>query len=155
MNDVSAQTEANNEKQTSDASLFEWPGMAMPFVFHGFAEQGVRRVKESSEKMKALSEEMTGVLRESYLSTAQGAADYGLKVVQIANANASSALDFVGDLITARSMPEMLNLSSAQARRNLEAASAQNVELWELARRVASETAEPIKQGVGRALRKV
>lgn len=126
--------------------------MALPFVFHGFAEQGVRRVKESSEKMQAVSEEMTGALRESYLTTAKGAADYGLKVVQIANANANSALDFVSDLMTTRSMPEMLNLSTAMARKNLETASAQNLELWEIARRVATETAEPIKQRVGKVL---
>jgi phasin len=163
VNDVSARSEAGNnpknakpeinEKQAVETSLFEWPRMAIPFVFHGLAEQGARRVKESSEKMKAVSEEMTGALSESYLTTAKGASDYGLKVIQIANANAASALDFVSDLMTTKSVPEMVQLSTAQVRKNLQAASAQNVELWQLAQRVATETAEPIKQ-VGRVLNK-
>jgi phasin len=161
--EVSARNEASdnsknvkpetNEKQTAEMSLFEWPRMAIPFAFNGIAEQGARRVKESSEKMKAVSDEVTGALSESYLNTTKGAADYGLKVMQIANANTASALDFVGDLMTTKSMPEMVQLSTAQLRKNLQAASAQNVELWDLARRVATETAEPIKQ-VGRVLNK-
>jgi phasin len=163
VNDVSANVEASNnpksvkpeinEKQTAEMSLFEWPRMAIPFVLRGLAEQGARRVKESSEKMKAVSEEMTGALSESYLSTAKGTADYGVKVIQIANANAASALDFVGDLMTTKSMSELVQLSSAQTRKNLEAASAQNAELLALVQRVATETAEPIKQ-VSRVLNK-
>ncbi len=106
MNDVSARSEANNnsknvkpeinEKPTAEMLLFEWPKIAIPFVFRGLAEQGAQRVKESSEKLKTVSEEMTGALSESYLTTAKGATDYGLRVIQIANANAASALDFVG-----------------------------------------------------------
>lgn len=163
MNDVNARSEASNdpknvkpeinEKQAAETSLFEWPRMAIPFAFNGLAEQGARRVKESAEKMKAVSEEMAGALSESYLTTTKGATDYGLKVIQIANANAASALDFVGDLMTTKSMPEMVQLSTAQARKNLQAASAQNVELWQLVQRVATETTEPIKQ-VGKVLNK-
>jgi phasin len=163
VNDVGARNEANNnsknvkpeinEKPTAEALLFEWPKIAVPFVFRGLAEQGAQRVKESSEKLKTVSEEMTGALSESYLTTARGATDYGLRVIQIANANAASALDFVGDLMTTKSMPDMVQLSTAQARKTLEAASAQNVELLALVQRVATETAEPIRQ-VGRALTK-
>ncbi len=109
-----------NEKQTAEMSLFEWPRMAIPFAFRGLAEQGAQRVKESSEKMKTVSEEMTGALSESYLTTAKGATDYGLKVIQIANVNAASALDFVGELMTTKSMPEMVQLSTAQVRKNLQ-----------------------------------
>lgn len=153
MNDVSAQTEANdNGKPTSETLLFEWPAIGLPFVFRGLAEQGVRRAKENSDTMKVVSEEMTGALRESYLTTTRGAADYNLKVIQIANANASSAFDFVGDLMTTKSMTDMVRLSTAHARRSLEAASAQNTELWELVQRVARESAEPIRQSVGKAL---
>jgi phasin len=165
MNDVSANLEANgnpghangraNDKQAFAGPLFELSKMVMSFAFCGFAEQGVRRAKESTERMHAVSEEMSGVLRESYLNSAKGAADYGLKVGQIVSANASSAFSFVGDLLTTKSIPEAMQLATAQARKNIEAASAQNAELLELAQRVASESAEPIRHGVGRTLQKV
>jgi len=47
-----------------------------------------------------------------------------------------------------------VNLSTTQSRKAVEAASAQNRELWELARKVATDTAEPIKKGFDRALNK-
>jgi phasin len=153
-NDLKNTTAAADARQAS-GTLFELPTMAIPFAFRGLAEQGAVRMKENSERMKAVSEEMTGALRESYLTSAKGAADYGLRVSEIVSANASAAFSFVGDLMTIKSVPEAVQLASTQARKNLETASAQNAELWELARRVATETAEPIKHGVDRILQKI
>jgi hypothetical protein len=47
-----------------------------------------------------------------------------------------------------------VQLSTAQSRKNFEATSAQNKELWQLAQKVATETAEPIKKGLTRVLQK-
>jgi hypothetical protein len=47
-----------------------------------------------------------------------------------------------------------MRLSATQSRKSVEVASAQNMELWELARKVAAETAEPIKKSFTRVLRK-
>ena len=59
-----------------------------------FSEQGLARAREGCEKIKAASEEMTEALRETYSSNARSATDYGLKVIEISNANAASAIDF-------------------------------------------------------------
>lgn len=165
MNDVNAKVKANNnlkqakskadEETRSEQPAPEFPGLAIPFAFRGLAEASMVRAKENSEKISAVSVEMTGVLRESYLTTSRGAADYGTKVVEIASANARSAFDFVGDLMTTKSMSEIVQLSTAQARKNIDAAYAQNTELWELAQKIAIDSAEPIKQGVSKALQKV
>jgi len=48
----------------------------------------------------------------------------------------------------------MLQVSATYSRQNLEATSAQNRELWELARKVATETAEPIKKSFASVLQK-
>ena len=83
-----------SEKRGFDMPLFELPKMAMPGVFRGIAEHSVVRVKENCEKMKAASGEMADVLRETYSTNAKGAADYGIKVIQISSVNTTTAFDF-------------------------------------------------------------
>jgi hypothetical protein len=45
-----------------------------------------------------------------------------------------------------------MTLSTTHSRKTFEAASAQNRELWDLAQKVATETAEPIKNSFNRVL---
>src|SRR6266436_4888603 len=71
--------------------LFGFPRIALPGVFGELAEQGVARAQEGCEKIKAASEEMAEALRETYSSNAGSATDYGLKVIEISNANTASA----------------------------------------------------------------
>jgi phasin len=144
-----------NGKPGLDMALFELPKMAVPGIFRGIAAQSVLQARENCEKMKAVSEGMADVLRETYSSNAKGAADYGVKVIEISGVNTNSAFDFFANLMGTKSVSELINLSATQGRKNFEIASAQNKELWELARKVATETAEPIKNGVTRVLQKV
>jgi phasin len=143
-----------NEKRGFDLPLFELPKIAMPGIFGGFAEQGVVRAREGCEKMKAASGEIAEILRETYSTNANGAADYGAKVIEISAANTNSAFDFLTDLMGTKSLSEIVSLSATQSRKNFEAASAQNKELWGLAQKVATETAEPIKKSFARVLQK-
>ena len=144
-----------SEKRGFDMPLFELPRMAMPGVFRGIADHSVVRVKENCAKMKAASGEMADVLREAYSTNAKGAADYGVKVIEISSINTTFAFDFLTNLMDTKSLSEIMTLSAAQAQKNFEVASAQNKELWDLARKAAIETAEPIKKTVARVLQNV
>jgi phasin len=137
-----------NEKRGFDMPLFAVPG------FGGIAEQGAVRAKETCEKMKAASGEIADILRETYSTNAKGAADYGAKVIEISSTNTSSGFDFLTHLMGTKSLSEIMQLSATQSRKNFEVTSAQNKELWELAQKVATETAEPIKKGFSRVLQK-
>jgi phasin len=142
-------------KRGFDMPLFEFPRMAIPGVFRGIADHNVVRVKENCEKMKAASGELADVLRETYSTNAKGAADYGVKLIEISSVNTTSAFDFLTNLISTKSLSEIMTLSAAQAHKNFDVASAQNKELWDLARKAAIETAEPIKKSVARVLQNV
>jgi phasin len=144
-----------NEKRGFDVPLFELPNMAVPAIFRGIANQSVVRARENCEKIKAASGEMADVLRESYSTNAKGAADYGAKVIEISGVNTNCAFDFLANLMGTKSLSDIITLSATQSRKNFEVASAQNKELWDLAQRVAIETAEPIRNGVTRVLQKV
>ena len=147
-NTPNAKVEAN-EKRGFDVPLF-----AMPGIFRGIAEQGVVRAKDNYEKIRAASGEITDILRETYSTNAKGVADYGVKVIEISGVNTNSAFDFLTNLMDTKSLSEVIQLSATQNRKNFEVTSAQNKELWELAQKVATETAEPIKKSFTRVLQK-
>jgi phasin len=108
------------------------------------------QARENYEKMKAASGEIADILRETYSTNAKDAADYGAKVIEISGVNTNSAFDFLTNLMDTKSLSEVMKLSATQSRKNVEAVSAQNRELWELAQKVATDTAEPIKKSFAR-----
>jgi phasin len=134
---------------------FEIPKVEMPAAFREFAERGVAQAKDTYEKMKAAAEEATDVLETTYSTATKGASDYGLKVIEAARVNTNAAFDFAGELITAKTLSEVIELSSAHARKQFEALTEQSKELSALAQKVASETVEPIKSGMNKAFSKV
>ena len=153
MNDSNLNVEVNANRSNPKLG-FEMPLFAMPGFFSGIAEQNAVRAKETCEKMKAASGEIAEILKEAYSTNAKGAADYGAKIIEISGFNANSALDFLTHLMGTKSLSEVIQASAAQSRKSFEITSAQNKELWELAQKVAAETAEPIKQSFTRVLQK-
>jgi len=134
---------------------FEIPKMEMPAAFREIAERGVAQCKDTYEKMKAAAEEATDVLETTYSTASKGASDYGLKVIEAARTNTNAAFDYASELIAAKTLSEIVELSSAHARKQFEALTAQGKELGALAQKVATETAEPIKAGMNKAFSKV
>jgi phasin len=153
-NPATANVEANG-KRAFEMPLFELPKMAMPGFFLEIAEQSAVRLKENCEKIKAASAETVDALRETYSINAKATADYGIKVIEVSSVNTNSAFDFLTSLIGTNSVSEIVKLSAGQARRNFDTASTQNRELWSLAQKIATETAEPVKKSVTRVLQRV
>jgi phasin len=134
---------------------FDIPNVEMPAAFREFAERGVAQAKDTYEKMKAAAEEATDVLETTYSTATKGASDCGLKMIEAARVNTNAAFDFAGELMAAKTLSEMVELSSTHARKQFETLTQQSKELSALAQKVATETAEPIKSGVSKALSKV
>ena len=134
---------------------FEIPTVEMPAAFREIAERGVAQAKDTYEKMKAAAEEATDVLETTYSTASKGASDYGLKMIETARINTNAAFDFVGELITAKSPSELIELSSTHLRKQFETLTEQSKELGALAQKVATESAEPIKSGMNKAFNKV
>ncbi len=134
---------------------FEIPNVEMPAAFREFAERGVAQAKDTYEKMKAVAEEATDVLEITYSTASKGASDYGMKVIEAARTNTNAAFDFAGELITAKTLSEVIELSSAHARKQFESLTVQGKELSALVQKVATDTAEPIKNGMNKAFNKV
>jgi phasin len=147
-------TDTSNATVADEKRGFDMPLFAVPGSFREIAEQGVMRARDNCEQIKTASEEIVGILRETCSTNAKGAADYGAKVIEISGVNTSAAIDFLTDLMATKSLSDVVHLSATQGRKTFEAASAQNKELWELAQKVATEAAEPIKKSFTRVLQK-
>ena len=138
-----------------DIPSFDMPKFEVPAAFREFAEKGVAQSKEAYEKFKAAADENTATLETVYSAATQGSTEYGLKVIEIARANTNAYFDFVGSLFGVKSPSELIELTTAHSRTQFETLSAQGKELAGLAQKVASDTAEPIKSGVSKAMKKV
>ena len=134
---------------------FEMPKMEVPAAFREVAEKSVAQAKESWEKMKAASEEATEVMEETYATASKGASDYGLKMIEAARANTNAAFDYATKLMAAKSVSEVVELSTAHARSSFDTITAQTKELTALAQKVSTDTVEPIKAGMTSAFKKV
>ena len=134
---------------------FELPKMEIPAAFREIAEKSVSQAKETYEKMKSAAEEATDVLEDTYATATKGASDYGLKMIEAARANTNAAFDFATQLMTVKSLSEVVELSTAHTRKQFETLTAQTKELAAIAQKVATETAEPVKESFGKAFKKV
>ena len=133
---------------------FEMPKMEVPSAFREMAEKGIAQAKEQYEKMKAAAEEATDLLESTYATASKGCSGYSLMLIENARANTDATFDLMTELVTARSFAEMVELSSSFMRKQFEALTAQGKELTEHAQKVATETAEPLKEGFTSAFKK-
>jgi phasin len=138
-----------------DISSFDMPKMEVPAAFREFAEKGVAQTKDAYEKFKAAAEENTAMLETAYTAASKGSTEYGLKVLEVARANTGAMFDYVEALFGVKSPSEFVELSTKHARDHFETLTGQSKELAGIAQKVATDTAEPIKSGVSRAMKKV
>jgi len=134
---------------------FELPKMEIPAAFREIAEKSVSQAKETYEKMKSAAEEATDVIEDTYATASKGAADYGLKVIEAARENTNASFDFATKLMTVKSLAEVVELSTAHARKQFEAFTAQSKDLVALAQKVTTDTVEPVKESVSKVFKKV
>jgi phasin len=137
-----------------DLPKFDLPKMEVPAAFRELAEKGVSQAKENYEKLKAVAEEATDVLEETYSTATKGCTECGLKLIDAARANTNAAFDFMSEFMTVKSLSEAVELSTAHTRKQLEAGAAQARELASIAQKVVNDATEPLKNGVTKAFSK-
>jgi phasin len=134
---------------------FEFPRVEFPGAYRDVAEKGIAQAKENYDRVKAAAEEASELIETTYTTATRGASEYNLKLIEAVRANTNANLDFMRDLFAVKSPSEAVELSSTHARLAFEALAVQGKELAAVAQKVSSETAEPIKTGLNKALRLV
>jgi len=137
-----------------DIPKFEATAAEATAAFRDFAEKGITQAKDTYAKMKTAAEEATSIMETTYANASKGAADYGLKVVEVARANSNSAFDFATELLGARTLAQVVEISTSHMRKQIEQMTEQAKELTSLAQKVATHTTEPIKDGLTSLVKK-
>jgi phasin len=115
------------------------------------ADKGVAQTKVNFDKARVATAEAADLLKNSFTTAAKGAADYNIKIFEIARANTNTAFDYAHEMLAVKSVPEFVELSTAHARKQFETMTAQTKELTALAQKMTTDLAEPLKTGVTKA----
>ncbi len=91
MAEAATPTKAKSPKSVPspfEISSFEMPTFDMqtlevPAAFRDMAEKSISQSKDTYEKMKAVAEEATDMLENTYATTTKGMSDYGLKLIEV------------------------------------------------------------------------
>jgi phasin len=118
---------------------FGLPNIEMPEAFREMAEKGVAHAMDTNAKAKAASEAAAAMLERTYAAAAKGAANYNLKIIEIARANTRAAFDYAHELLGVKSASEFIELSTAQMRKQFDIVSAQNKALCTLANEMVAD----------------
>jgi phasin len=130
---------------------FGLPNTEMPAAFREMAEKGVEHTRNACAKAKVASEEAVDLLENTYDAAAKRATDYNHKLIGIVRTNTRAAFDNVNELLNAKSPTQLIELSTAQMRKQFEIVFGQNKELCALAQEMATEAAGAIKLGLSKA----
>jgi phasin len=117
----------------------------VPEQMRAFAEKGVSQARDNYAKFKDVAESHNGTIEAVFSNASKGASEYSAKLMEIMKANTTTTLDFAQALIGVKSPSEAMELWTSHAKQQFETFTANTKELTELTKKVATETAEPIK----------
>src|ERR1041385_8235837 len=121
-----------------------------PEQMRALAEKGLSQARDSYAKFKDAAESHNGTIEAVFGSLGQGASEYSAKLLEFMQTNTTSAFDFAQELVAVKTLPEAGELWTGYTRKQFETLTAQAKELAELTRKIATDTAEPIKAGASK-----
>jgi phasin len=136
-----------------DTAPFDFSKVEVPAAMREAADKAVAQLKDGYAKMKAAAEETTDLVEDTYSTATAGMKDFNLKALEAARINMNAGFDHARDLMGAKSLAEVIELQTAYARKLFETFQAQGKDLSALAQKTATETVEPVKEKVGKALK--
>jgi hypothetical protein len=108
---------------------FDFPTVEMPSPFREMAEQARAQAQETIQKIEKATSEAGRLIETSSATAASGVAEYNQKLVEVARTNSQSVFAYALALLNAKSMNEVVELSSAQLQNQFQLMSDQTKEL--------------------------
>jgi phasin len=142
------------EKARETAAKFEALALDAPLPegVRSIAEKTVAQAREAYEHSKDALEGGLDALERSFDAAGQGSLALNHKLIEIAQRNVNSGFSLANSLVTAKTLPEVLEVQAAYWRNWLGTFTAQAEELRALSLNVTADTTEPIKAHVARGM---
>lgn len=116
-------------------------------------EQGVEQTKVAYAKLKTATEEATASIETSYTVAQKGVTEFNTKAIDALQANTVATFDLIKALSGVKDISAAIALQTEHARKQYETLTAQAKELGEIAKKVATESSEPIKSTLGKTFK--
>lgn len=137
--------ETNEAMSSMEFPRFESPFFMLPSALRAFAENQVTQRKET---LGALST----AAQEAYSTSVSGLNECGQKIMEAGHRDADGVYDCCRELMAAKSLPEVMEIWTTHAPRQLNAMSSRTGELWALYWKVAADAAKPLAAGMSHTL---
>jgi len=103
--------------------------------------------KTADQKTNEMAREAAERVQESASKAADGLRDYQIKILAATQANIDAFFEYAQEVLNARSVPELVELSTTHSRRQLEMMTEQAREIMSAAQKMATEGARPLTSG--------
>jgi phasin len=130
------------------ASLTELQGNLRSVV-----EKGLSEARDVCAKAKTVADDAANAVESSYTVARAGAIAINAKALEALRANVNANLDFFKSAFAVKNVADYVTLQSEFARKQIDALTGQTKEIGALAQKVATETAEPIKEQVAKSFK--
>ncbi len=129
------------------------PAVEVPPALRELAEKNLAAYRENYEKLKASTTQINSALESNYENAGKGVAEYNARVLEVLQSNINSTFDFYNSVINAKSVAELVELSTGHARQQFETVSGQVKDLSALAQKVATDSSQNLKDTVEKTVR--
>ncbi len=129
------------------------PAVEVPPAVREMAEKNLAAYRENYEKLKASTTQINSAIESSCENAGKGVSEYNSRVLEALQSNITSTFDFYNSLINAKTVAEVVELSTGHARQQFETVSSQVKDLSALAQKVASESASTLKASVEKTVK--
>jgi hypothetical protein len=119
-----------------------------------FADKSAAIANETLQKGKAAIEQSVQAFEQSYSAMIEKMQGYNLKMIDMAEANTIGVFEFAGQLSTAKSSSDLVELWTAHTRKQIAVLNEQIKELTALGQKMAGESAEPITRSISETFKK-
>ena len=111
-------------------------------------------VHDQSKKLADKSAAIAHEFANAVSATVENMRNYHSKMIDMTQVNIAAVFEFAGQLATAKSPSDVMELWTSHARKQYEMLSEQLSELTALGQKMASESADPIARCVGQVFMK-
>ncbi len=154
--EVSAAPELEILEQHETAKAVEAPVAAAEVLadnVRDVVEQGIVEGRAKFAEVKSAAAEAAAAVEASLGAARQGVLAFNVKAIEAIKADSAANFDMLTSIAGAKSISELITLQTEFARQRFELAASRAKELAALARKVADETAAPIKAHVAKAFK--
>lgn len=149
---------AGDNVKTVEAGVserFDGINTAVPEAVRAIAERSVTQTRETYENARGAMEQAVEALEQSIDQAGQGAAALNRKVIGLTQTNLNTGFDLAREMAGAKTIAGIMELQASFARKQFSALTAQAEEIRNLASKIATDTASPIKDHVSQSIEKV